>query len=61
MATIKKKVWPDSFELVKSGEKKKEYTGRKIEKIVSYVYKFELDKYGQKKEIEEKEIYVIQF
>lgn len=86
MAIIKKKIWPEWFELVESGKKKfeirladfeikegdtlvleewdpqtKEYTGRKIEKIVSYVHKFELDKYGQKKEIEEKGIYVIQF
>ncbi len=86
MAIIKKKIWPDSFELLESGKKKfeirladfevkegdtlvleewdpstKDYTGRKIEKAVSYVHKFELDMYGQKKEIEEKGIYVIQF
>lgn len=86
MSTIKKKIWPENFELVKSGKKKfeirladfdikegdtlvleewnpetKEYTGRKIEKVVNYVHKFDLDKYGQKKEIIEKGLYVIQF
>ena len=85
MATIHKKIWPEYFELVKSGKKKfelrladfdikegdtlvleewdpetKEYTGRKIEKKVDFVLKFNLDKHGQKKEIEEKGLYVIQ-
>ena len=39
----------------------KKYTGRKIEKKVNYVLKFNLDNFGQKKEIEEKGLYVIQF
>jgi ASC-1-like (ASCH) protein len=39
----------------------KEYTGRKIEKKVNLVFKFELDDFGQKKAIEEKGLYVIQF
>lgn len=85
MAVIKKKIWSEFFELVKSGKKSfelrladfdikegdtlileewdpetKEYTGRKIEKQVKYVLKFKLDDFGQKKEIEEKGIYVIQ-
>jgi ASC-1-like (ASCH) protein len=86
MATIKKKILPEYFELVKSGKKKfelrladfdikegdvlfleewnpktKKYTGRKIKKKVNYILKFNLDDFGQKKEIEEKGLYVIQF
>ncbi len=86
MAIIKKKIWPNFFELVKSDKKNfelrladfdikegdtlileewnpdiKEYTGRKIERQVKYVLKFELDDFDQKKEIEEKGLYVIQF
>lgn len=86
MAVIKKKIWPEFFELVKSGKKNfelrladfdikegdtlvleewnpktKNYTGRKIEKEVKYVLKFNLDDFGQKKEIEEKGLYIIQF
>jgi len=38
----------------------KEYTGRKLEKKASYILKFDLDKFGQKKEVEEKGLYVIQ-
>lgn len=39
----------------------KQYTGRTIEKKVELVRKFNLDDYGQKKEIEEKGLYIIQF
>jgi ASC-1-like (ASCH) protein len=39
----------------------KEYTGRKIEKQVGYVLRFKLDDFGQKAEIEEKGLQVIQF
>lgn len=85
MAVIKKKIWPEFFELVESGKKNfelrladfdikegdtlileewnpetKEYTGRKIEKQVKYVLKFKIDDFGQKKEIEERGLYVIQ-
>ncbi len=85
MAIIKKKVWPDYFELINSGKKKfelrladfdikegdtlvleewdpetKQYTGRKIQKLVDYVLKFKLDDFGQRKEIEEKGLFVIQ-
>ena len=35
-------------------------TGREIEKKVGYVFKFNLDRFGQRKEIEEKGLYVIQ-
>ncbi|PIZ89472.1 MAG: RNA-binding protein [Candidatus Nealsonbacteria bacterium CG_4_10_14_0_2_um_filter_37_10] len=41
--------------------KKKEYTGRKIKKKVKYLLKFKLNDFGQKKEIEKKGLYVIQF
>lgn len=86
MAVIKKKIWPNFFELIDSGKKNfdlrladfdiqegdslvleewnpktKQYTGRKIEKEVNYVLKFHLDDFGQKDEIEEKGLYVIQF
>ena len=86
MAIIRKKIWPQNFEKVQSGQKKfelrladfeiqegdtlvleewdpktKEYTSRKIEKKVNYVFKFNLDDFSQKKEIEEKGLYVIQF
>lgn len=37
----------------------KEYTGKKLEKNVGYILKFDLDKFGQKKEILEKGLYVI--
>lgn len=39
----------------------KKYTGRKIEKKVNFVLKFNLDSFGQKEEMEEKGFYVIQF
>jgi hypothetical protein len=38
----------------------KEYTGRKLEKKAGYILKFDLDKFGQKKEVEEKGLFVIQ-
>lgn len=41
--------------------KRKRYTGRRIEKKVNYVLKFDLDEHGQKKEIIKKGLYVIQF
>jgi len=39
----------------------KEYTGRKIEKKIDFVLNFKLDDFGQKKDIEEKGLVVIQF
>lgn len=85
MAIIKKKIWPQDFDLVASGRKRFElrladfdikegdalileewdpktraYTGRKMEKRVSYVFKFNLDDFGQGKEIAEKGLFVIQ-
>jgi ASC-1-like (ASCH) protein len=85
MAVIKKKIWPEYFELVSSGKKKfelrladfdikegdtllleewdpktKEYTGRKIEKKVSFVLKFKLNDFGQEDVIREKGLIVMQ-
>lgn len=85
MSIIKKKIWPEYFNLVSSGKKKfelrladfdiqegdtlvleewdpktKEYTGRTIEKKVSFLLKFKLDDFGQEQEIEEKGLLVIQ-
>ena len=37
----------------------KQYTGRTIEKKVGYILHFTLDQFGQKKEIEEKGLYVL--
>jgi len=39
----------------------KEYTGRTIEKQVNFVFKFDLDDFGQKEQIEEKGLNIIQF
>ncbi len=41
--------------------KRKEYTSRKIKKKVKYVLKFNLNDFGQKKELEKKGLYVIEF
>lgn len=38
----------------------KQYTGRKIEKTVNYVFKFGLNDFGQEKAIKEKGLVVIQ-
>jgi hypothetical protein len=85
MAIIKKKIWPEYFEEVRSGKKKfelrlndflvnegdtllleewdpktKEYTGRTIEKKVSYVGKFKMDKlFWPEEQIKEKGIQII--
>jgi len=84
MAIIKKKSWPQSFKLIKSGAKKfdvrvpfkvkkgdtlvfeewnprgKKCTGRSIRKKVKLVYKFSLNDFGQKREIEKRGLYIIQ-
>ena len=85
MAIIKKKIWPEYFDLIASGKKRydlrlndfeieegdsvlleewdpntKEYTGRKIEKIVTNVDKFKIDKlFWPESEIKEKGIQII--
>lgn len=38
----------------------KKYTSRSIEKKVDYILKFDLNKFGQEKEIKEKGLFVIQ-
>ena len=84
---IIKKIWPEYFEAVKSGEKKfevrladfkcvpgdvlvlkewnpetKSYTGRQIEKQVSFVLNTKvMEKFHSKQEIEEKGLIVISF
>jgi hypothetical protein len=50
----------DTLILEEWNPKTKQYTGRKIEKKVSYIFKFKLDDFGQKTEIEEKGLIVIQ-
>ena len=85
MAIIRKKIWSEYFEDVKSGRKKfelrvndfdvaegdtlvleewdpktKDYTGRKVDKKVSYVLKFDLNDFGQKRDIEGKGLVVVQ-
>lgn len=39
--------------------KKKEYTGRKIEKKVTYVMKFQLNAFDQEKQIKEKGLLIV--
>ena len=51
----------DTLILREWNPKRKEYTGREIKKKVNYVLKFKLNDFGQKKEIEKKGLYVIQF
>lgn len=42
-------------------QKINQYTGRKIEKKIDFVLKIGLDDFGQRKDIEEKGLFVIQF
>ena len=49
----------DTLLLEEWDPKNKEYTGRTVEKKVSYVAKFKLDAFGQEKEIKEKGIQII--
>ena len=51
----------DTFILEEWNPKTKEYTGRKIKTKVKYVLKFNLNDFGQNKDIEKKGLYVIQF
>lgn len=85
MAIVKKKTWPELFNLVASGKKKfdlrvndfeikegdtlileewdpikKEYTGRSLSKKVGYKLDFKLDMFGQKEEIENRGMLVLQ-
>jgi len=50
----------DTLILEEYNPETKEYTGRTIEKKVSFVTKFDINAFGQKKDIEEKGLYVIE-
>jgi len=50
----------DTLVLEEWDPKTKRYTGRKIEKKVSYVLKFKLNDFGQEEQIREKGLVVIQ-
>ena len=50
----------DTLLLEEWNPKTKEYTGRTIEKKVSFLLKFKLDDFGQEREIKEKGLLVIQ-
>jgi hypothetical protein len=41
--------------------KTKKYTGRELKKKVNFILKFNLDDFGQAKNIKKKGLYVIQF
>lgn len=51
----------DTLILEEWDPKTMEYTERKIEKKVDRVFKLNLDDFNQKKELEEKGFYIIQF
>ncbi len=51
----------DTFVMEEWDPQTKSYTGRTIEKQATFVRKFNLDDFGQKKELEEKGFYIIQF
>lgn len=51
----------DVFVMREWNPKKKVYTGRQIKKKAKYILKFKLDDFGQKKLIEKKGLYIIQF
>ncbi len=86
MNIIRKKVWPEFFEMIKSGKKKlelrladfkinegdtlileewdkdkKEYTGRKIEVLATYILKTKDLKFWLKEEIDNYGYQIIQF
>jgi len=50
----------DTLVLEEWNPETKEYTGRKIEKTVEYILKFNLDDFGQEQKIKEKGLLVIQ-
>lgn len=51
----------DTLLLEEWDPKKKKYTGREIKKKANFILKFKLNDFGQKKAIEKKGLYVIQF
>jgi len=50
----------DTLVLEEYDPRKKKYTGKKLAKKVKYVMKFHFNDFGQRKEIEEKGLYIIQ-
>lgn len=50
----------DTLMLEEWNPETKQYTGRKIQKLVDYVLRFKLDDFGQKEEIKENGLFVIQ-
>ena len=85
MSIIEKKVWPKSFNLIKSRKKKFElrvadfkikkgdvlilrewdpkkklYTGREVKKGARFVFKFNLNDFGQEEIIKRHGLYVIE-
>jgi len=50
----------DTLMLEEWNPETKQYTGRKIQKLVDYVVRFRLNDFGQKEEIEENGLFVIQ-
>lgn len=50
----------DTLVLREWDPKKKEYTGRKIKRKVSYLLKFKLNDFSQEKEIKKRGLYIIQ-
>lgn len=51
----------DTLMLEEYNPKIKSYTGKKVQKKVKYVLKFNLNDFGQKEKIIKKGLYVIQF
>ena len=51
----------DTLILEEWNPENKEYTGRTIEKKIDYILKFNLDSFGQEREIKDKGIFIIQF
>ncbi|MEW5805257.1 MAG: DUF3850 domain-containing protein [Patescibacteria group bacterium] len=50
----------DTLVLEEYNPKTKSYSGRKIRRKAKFVYKFDLDQFGQKQEIEKNGFYIIQ-
>jgi ASC-1-like (ASCH) protein len=50
----------DTLMLEEWNPETKQYTGRKIQKLVNYVLRFRLNDFGQKEEIEKNGLFVIQ-
>jgi len=51
----------DTLILEEWDPKKKKYTGKSIRRKIKYILKFKLNDFGQKKEINKKGIYILQF